>query len=147
MHWITSEWPWTLKWSKVPYIHYVPLRSKFWSVSLYYQLRYKTVENQKCTEWPQTDLHQKWPVYYTLSTSPRGSTLRPFHSWQLATFEIQACWICGLKFFSDRLIVLKGTRFCLQYLVFQDRWSFMAVVSQERLYCITVQYLTVLRLN
>ncbi len=32
-------------------------------------------------------------------------------------------------------ITLKYGIFCQEYLVFQDRWSFMAVVSKDRLYC------------
>ncbi len=36
-------------------------------------------------------------------------------------------------------ITLKCGTFCQEYLLFQDRWSFKAVVSQDRFYCICVQ--------
>ncbi len=35
-------------------------------------------------------------------------------------------------------IALKCRTFCQENLVFQDRWSFMAVVSQGRFYCISI---------
>ncbi len=62
MHWMTSDWPWTPNWQRCPCIHwtFTHQRPKCWSVSLYNQpfLRYKVVENWKCTRLPQTVIEQ-----------------------------------------------------------------------------------------
>ncbi len=37
------------------------------------------------------------------------------------------------------LTTMKCMTLCQEYLVFQDRWSLMAVVFQDRFYCITCE--------
>ena len=37
-------------------------------------------------------------------------------------------------------ITLKCRTFCQEYLVFQDRWSLMAVVSQDRFHCVEIRF-------
>ncbi len=69
-------------------------KPQFSSVSLSRQLfsRYQIVENQKCTEWLQTDL-EHLPVkstLYTLNTYPWAQIFIHF-AVQPATFEIQGC--------------------------------------------------------
>ena len=88
MNRITSNWTWTLTSQNFPvYPTYVPLRPKFWSVSLndYPFPRYnlnKVGENQKYTEWPQTQLEHLTGkiVLYTLNTYPRDEHFVSFHS-------------------------------------------------------------------
>ncbi len=106
VYWMTSDWPWTLNCQKYPvYTEYLPPRPKFSSVLLYNPLfsRYKAVENQKCTNWPWTDL-SKVPVpcmHWVLSA-------RPIFGLMYSTTKIQYCrqlkihrmtsdwpWICN----------------------------------------------------
>ena len=64
------------------YTEYLPLRPKFSSILLYNQLfwRYKVVENQKCTKWPQTDLEHLTvkSILYALNTYTRSPNFHPF---------------------------------------------------------------------
>ena len=64
-------------------MHERPLGPKFWFILLYNYLfsRYKAAENQKCTEWPQTELGHLTikTTLYTLHTYPWGPNFGPFH--------------------------------------------------------------------
>ena len=44
------------------------------------------------------------------------------------------CCLSRQVVFGDKFSYIHGT-FCQEYLVFQGRWSLMAVVSQDRFYC------------
>ncbi len=66
------------------YIKYLPPMCKLLSVSLYDELlsRYKVIENQKCTKWPQTDC-EHWTVkntQYILRIYPWGLKIHPYCS-------------------------------------------------------------------
>ncbi len=57
---------------------------KFWFVSPYDQRfsRYKVAKNQKCTEWPQTELEHLTvkSTLFTLNIYSRGPNIGPFRS-------------------------------------------------------------------
>ncbi len=75
MHQITPNWR-TLNSDKYSVcMKDLPLRPKFWSVSLYelWSSRYKVPENQNCTEWPQTKLEHLTSTLYALYTYSRHS--------------------------------------------------------------------------
>ncbi len=88
VHRMTLNWTWTLNSQKYSiYTKYSPQRPKFWSVLLYdypfsrYNM-YKAGENQKCTEWPQTELEHLIvkSTLYTLHIYPWGPNFDPFRS-------------------------------------------------------------------
>ncbi len=88
MHRVTPNWTWTLNSQKyLMYTEHLPLRPRFWSISLYdqpfprYKL-YKVGKNRKCNDWPQINLQHLTvkSTLYTLKTYPRGPNVRPFRS-------------------------------------------------------------------
>ncbi len=99
MHRMTSKWPWTLISQKYPvYIKYLPQTSKFLFVSLCDQLflRYKVVknrQNQKCTEWPETDLE-----HLAIKNTLNILNFRPFCS---TTSRFQDTMLLTIKNFEN----------------------------------------------
>ena len=88
MHRLTPNWTWTLNSQKyLMYTEHLPLRPRFWSISLYdqpfprYKL-YKVGKNRKCNDWPQINLQHLTvkSTLYTLKTYPRGPNFHPFCS-------------------------------------------------------------------
>ncbi len=99
-NWECTEWPQTdlvhfTVISTLAGTKYLPLRSKFWSVSHYdYPFpRYKVIKNRKCTELPQTELEHLAvkTTLYALNTYPWGPNFRPFDL-RSAVFKIQVHW-------------------------------------------------------
>ncbi len=91
MHRMTPNWTWTLNSQKYSmYTKYLPLRPKFWSVSLYDQLflrhnMYKIGENRKSTEWLQTDL-EHLTVKRTLYIYTKYLTVR-LKFWSISLYD------------------------------------------------------------
>ena len=85
IHRMIPNWTWIHNNQKYLYTLNTHSRgANIWSVSLYDERfsRYKVAENQKCTEWPQTELEHLIvkSTLYTLNTHPWGLNCGPFCS-------------------------------------------------------------------
>ena len=91
MHRITPNRTGTLNSQQYPvYTKDLPLRPKFWSVSLYdYSFpRYRVIKNQKCTEWPQIEI-EHLSQKYTIYSKSSGAQIMVCLALQQAVSEIQ----------------------------------------------------------